>query len=232
MAVVMKVVVQIVAQVKEATHQVDDSGGFGIARSRLQRTDRSMHDFVDDATSQRFYGEFLICGHGTEAATNAINLGLANGFEMVLQTDDGRNHVESLQASVESVDLTIDDRLSLIRFLLAIRDVGTDRLLQIVDVVDENAVELVHLRIDVARDGDVNKEHRAVAAEGHQLFAMLGPEDEMRRAGRGNHDIGAFARVVKSAKLDRLSVEFVRQPDGAVVRAIGNKDRRGAMREQ
>src|SRR5437660_9197498 len=157
----MQVAVQIVVQVKEATHQVDDGGGFGIARSRLQRTDRSMHDFVDDATSQGFYGKFLIGGHGTEAATNAINLGLANGFEMVLQADDGGNHVESLKASVESVDLTIDDCLSLIRFLLAIRNVGTDRLLEIVNIVDEDTVQLVHLRIDVAGNGDVNKEHSA-----------------------------------------------------------------------
>src|SRR5882762_4399525 len=115
MAVVMKVVVQIVAQVKEASHKVDDRGGFGIARSRFQGADRSVHDFVNNAPSQRFDGEFLVSGHGTEASTNAINLGLANGFEMVLQTDDGRNYVEGLQTSVEFCDLAIHDRLSLFR---------------------------------------------------------------------------------------------------------------------
>src|ERR1700694_1424812 len=158
----MRVVVKVVVQIKEATHEVDDRGGFGIARRRLQGADRSMHDFVDDATSQRFDGKFLVGGHGTEAATNAINLGLADGFEMVLQADDRGNHVEGLQASVEFFDLAVDDRLSLFRFLLAIGDVRTDRLLQIVDVIDENAVELVHLRIDVAGYRNVDEEHGPV----------------------------------------------------------------------
>src|SRR6266849_1923794 len=177
----MQVVVKVVVQVKEATHQVDDGGGFRIARRRLQGADGSVHDFIDDAPSQRFNGEFLVGGHGTEASANAINLGLANGFEMVLQADDGRNHIESLQASVEFCDFAIDDRLSLFRFLLAIRDVGRDRLMQIVDVIDENAIELVQRWINVAGNGDINEKHGPVATERHELFAMLGPEDELGR---------------------------------------------------
>jgi hypothetical protein len=88
-------------QVKQAPHEFDDGGGFGIARRGFQRADGSVHDFVDDAAGERFDGQFLVGGHGAEAAANAINLGLANGFEVVLQADDGRNHVERLQASVE-----------------------------------------------------------------------------------------------------------------------------------
>src|SRR6266852_1564849 len=119
--------------VAASAHQVDDSCRFRIARRRLQGADRRMHDFVDDAASQRLDGEFLVGGHGTEAATNPINLGLANGFEVVLQADDGGNHVESLQTRVKFFHLTVDDRLRLFRFHLAIGDVRTDRLLQIVD---------------------------------------------------------------------------------------------------
>jgi hypothetical protein len=71
-------------------------------------------------------------------------------------------------------DFAIDDRLRLFRFLLAIGDVRTDRLLQIVDVIDENAVDLVHRRIDVARNGDIDKEHGLVLAQRHELFAVFG----------------------------------------------------------
>jgi hypothetical protein len=199
-------------KVKKAAHQFDDRGGFRIACRRFQGADRSMHDLVDDAAGQRFDGHFLIGGHRTQASADAINLGLANGFEMVLQADDGRNHVERLQAGVEFIDLAIDDRLRFFGFLLAIGNVRTDRLLQIVDVIDEDAVDLVHLRIDVAGHGDIDEEHGLVLAQRHELFAVLGLEDEVRRAGRGNDDVGAIAGVVEPAELDRLSVEFLRQP--------------------
>jgi hypothetical protein len=48
----------------------------------------------------------------------------------------------------------------------------------------------------------------------------------------GNYDIGALAGVIKPAELDRLSVKFVRQPDGTVVGAVGDKERGGAVRQQ
>src|SRR6202158_4657323 len=219
-------------QVEEATHKVDNGGGFWITRRGFQGADRGVHDFVDDATSQRLDGQFLVGGHGTEAPANPINLGLANGFEVVLQADDGGNHVESLQASVEFFDFAIDDRFRLFGFLLAIGDVRRDRLLQIVDVIDEDAIDLVHLRIDVAGNGDIDKEHGLVFAQRHELFAVFGPADEGRRAGRGNYDVGAITGVIKAVELDRLSVKFLRQPDGAVVGAVGDKERGGAVREQ
>ena len=124
---------QIVVQIKKPAHQFDDSSGFEIARRRFQSADRGMHDLVDDAARQRFDGHFLVGSHRAQSSAHAINLGLANGFEMLLQVDDGRNHIESLQARVEFLHLAIDDRLRLFRLLLAIGDVRTNRLLQIVD---------------------------------------------------------------------------------------------------
>jgi len=55
----------------------------------------------------------------------------------------------------------------------------TDRLLQIVDVVNKNAVDLVHFRIDVARYGDIDKKHGLVLAQRHELFAVFAFEDEI-----------------------------------------------------
>jgi hypothetical protein len=46
----------------------------------------------------------------------------------------------------------------------AVGEVGGGDLLQVVDVVDEAAFDLVHLGVDVAGDGDVDEEHGAVAA--------------------------------------------------------------------
>src|SRR5208283_231222 len=210
-------------QVKQAPHQFDDGGGFRIAGSGLERADGSVHDFIDDAAGERFNGHFLVGGHRTQAAANAVDLGLANGFQVVLQAYDGRNHVERLQTGVEFADFAIDDRLRLFRFLLAIGDVRTDRLLQIVDVINKNAIDLIHRRIDVAGNGNVDKEHGLVLAQRHELFAVLGTEDEVGRASTGNHDVGAIAGLIEPTELDRLSIKFVRQADRPVVSAIGDK---------
>ena len=210
-------------QVKKAPYQFDDGGGFGIAGSGFESADGSVHDFIDDAASERFDGHFLVGGHGTEAAAHPVDFGLTNGFQVVLQTYDGRNHVKRLQAGVEFADFAIDDRLRLFRFLFAIGDVRTDRLLQIVDVIDKNAVDFVHRRIDVAGNSNVDKEHGLVFAQRHELFAVLGTEDEVGRAGASNHDVGPITGLIKAAELDGLSIKFVRQPDRPVVGAVGDK---------
>ncbi len=43
---------------------------------------------------------------------------------------------------------------------------GLNRFVQIVDVVEEDVVELVDVRLDVARHGDVDQKHRPVACGG------------------------------------------------------------------
>jgi len=125
--------------------------------------------------------------------------------------------------AVEFLDLAIDDRLRLFRFLLAVGDVRTDRLLQIVDVINENAIELVHLRVDVAWNRDIDEEHGLILAPRHELFAVFAPEDEVGRSGRSDHNVGALAGVIEPAELDRLSVEFLRQANRPVVGAVGHK---------
>jgi len=110
-------------QIEQAAHEFDDSGRFRVARSGFQGADGGMHDFVDDASGKGFDGEFLVGGHGAKASADAIDLGLANGFEVVLQADDGRNHIERQQASVELPDFVGDDRLRLFGFFFAIGDV-------------------------------------------------------------------------------------------------------------
>ena len=68
---------------------------------------------------------------------------------------------------------------------------------KIVDVVDEDAVQLVHLRIDVARDRNVDEEHGTIAAAAQELLAMLLAENGVRRAGRTDDDVGAIDRLIE-----------------------------------
>ena len=77
-----------------------------------------------------------------------------------------------------------------IGFHAAVGHMRSDNLLQVVDIVDEDAVQLVHLRIDVARNRDIDEEHRPVAAAAQELLAMLFAEDGVRRAGGADDDVG------------------------------------------
>ena len=56
-----------------------------------------MHDLVDNAFRQRIDGHLLLAGKVAEAAAEAIDFCLPNGLEVLLQRDDGRHNVESLQ---------------------------------------------------------------------------------------------------------------------------------------
>ena len=47
-------------QVKQAAHQLDYGGGFGLAGRGLQRADGRVHDFVHDAASERVNRKFLL----------------------------------------------------------------------------------------------------------------------------------------------------------------------------
>ena len=51
-------------QIEQTAHQVDHGGRFRLARRRLQRADRRMHDLVDDAARERFDRQFLLGRHG------------------------------------------------------------------------------------------------------------------------------------------------------------------------
>ena len=154
---------------------------------------------------------------------DAIDLGLANSFEVILQADDGGVDIQRLQPGVEFFHLAVNDGLGLFRLFLAIRDMGTDRLLQIIDIVNEDSVEFVHLRIDVARDGDIDKKHGAVTPAGKKLLGVFGTEDKVGRAGRRDHDVSAVAGIMQPAELDRLAFKFLCQPDRAIIVRLATK---------
>ena len=126
---------------------------------------------------------------------------------------------------LEAIHFAGDDGFRAFGFLAAVGNMRGDGLLQVVNVIDEDAVELVHGRVDVARYGDIDKEHGPVLATAQEQLAMFAAEDRVRRAGGGDHDVGAVTGVVQIFEMDGLSFELVRQADGAFVGAIGHEDR-------
>ena len=139
-----------------------------------------------------------------QPAAHAVNLSLANGLQVLLQRNNGRHDIEGLQARLELVHLQLHDGFGAIGFGLAIGDVRRHHLLQVVDVVNEDAVQLVHLRIDVARDRDIDEEHGTVLAAAQELFAVLLAEDGVRRAGGADDDVGLRHGLVELFEGNRL----------------------------
>ncbi len=186
-----------VAQIEELADQIDDRRGFRrFARRALKGRNRCMHDLVDDAAGERFDRQLLLRSQRAQTSAHAIDFRLADRLQMLLQRHDRGHDIERLQPRQELVDLELDDGFGAIGLDAAVGDVRRDNLLQVVDVVHEDAVELVHLRIDIARHSNVDEEHRTVAAAAQKLLAMLFAEDGVRRAGGSDDDVGAIDGVV------------------------------------
>jgi hypothetical protein len=93
---------------------------------------------------------------------NPVDLSLPNRLQVILQRDNGGHHVQRLQPLLEALDFAADNGFGPVRLFLPIRNMRRDCLLQIVDVVNKNSVELVHPRIDISRNRNVDKKHRPV----------------------------------------------------------------------
>ena len=221
------------AQSKQLAHQIDDRRDLRrLAGCTLQCGDGCMHDLVDDASAERFDSKFLLRRKRSQPAAYAIDLRLPDGLQMFLQRDNRRHHVERLQPSLKFVDLHLHDGFGAIRFHAPVGHMRGDHLLQVIDVVDKDAVQLVHLRIDVAWHRDIDEEHRTVAALAQEALAVFFAEDGVRRAGRADHNVGARNRLVELVKRNGFAVKFLRQRRSAIISAIGNVDVLGAVSQQ
>ena len=95
--------------------------------------------------------------------------------------------------------------------------------MQIVNVVNEDPVQLVHLRIDIARYGDIDEKHRAVLSSLKELQSVLASEDRMRGTRRGDDDVRSVRRIVELVKADRFALESARQFHRTIVRPVRDK---------
>ena len=135
------------------------------------------------------------------------------------------------------VDFPADDGLRGFGFAAAVGPVGGSNLLEVVNVVDEAAFNLVHAGIDVAGNGDVDEEHGAVAAALKEVLAVGVAEDLLRGAGAGDDDVGTVGLLVDSLEGDhsgenRGASEFSGEFFGAGQRTIGDENGGGAVLDE
>src|ERR1700732_2360286 len=129
-----------------------------------------------------------------------------------------------MEPSLKALDFAGNNGFREFSFLAAVRDVARHGLLQIINVVGEDAVELPHLGRNVAWYSDIDEEHRPVLAARQELLSMFAAEDGVWRAGRSDDDVGAIAGVIQVVELDGLPFELLRQADGPLIRPIGHED--------
>jgi hypothetical protein len=142
-----------------------------------------------------------------------------------------------LEALLVFVDFPAHDVFGGRGFAAAIGEVGCGYLLQVVDVVDEAAFDLVHARIDVSGDGDVDEEHGAVAAGVEKVLAVGAIEDFLRSSGAGDDDVGARDLGVEIVEgngfgLNGRAREVGSDFFGAGLGAVGNKDGGSALLDE
>ena len=150
----------------------------------------------------------------------------------VAQRGNRRHDRQRRKPAFEPVLLGLEDRLHPPGLGLAAARVALDDLLEVVDVVQRHAGDLTALGLDVARDRDVDQQQRPLLAAGHHLFEPVALDDVVGRVGRGDDDVGLAQLVGKFLEADRGAAEALREPDRAVVVAVGDEDGGDAARDQ
>ena len=161
----------------------------GLPGLQAQLGDGPVGDLIDDAAGERFERCFLLLGHGAEAPLHLFELAGADLLELLLEAHDGWRDLGHFEPRHHPLHFFHHHVLGVIGFLGALAEVGVDDFLQVVDVVQEDVVELVHGRLDIARHSDIDEEDRLVAARGDDALHLVLVEDVVRRAGAGDEDV-------------------------------------------
>ena len=188
-----------------------------------------MEEFGGEGAGEGFNGFALGWGEIGEPFGGAGQLGFADGLGVLLEDEDGGDCIAGLETLLVLGYFLGDDVLGCSGLAAAIGEVDGGYLLEVVNVVDEAAFDVVHFGIDVARNGDVDEEHGTVAAAVEELLAVGPGEDVLRGSGAGDDDVGAVGLLVEGVEGDdggvaAGAVEEVGNLLGAGLGAVGDED--------
>ena len=93
-------------------------------------------------------------------------------------------------------------------FLLPLFPMLVDDLLQVVDIVNGDALDLAHLGVHVPRHGNVKEKKRTPFALFHRAARFLRMHDVMRRAGRSHDDADVRSLFQRHVKIHGFSPVF------------------------
>jgi hypothetical protein len=157
-----------------------------------------------------------------------LNLSQSNFLGLALQRHNCGSYVYRALASMEALHFSFDQRLGIDSLAAALFHMRYGNLLQVINVINEDAIKLVHRRINVARHCDIYKEHGAVAAALQKRLAVFWAEDVMRCPCGADHDIGAacgLIQILKSNDARRdCAFKLFSHAAGTLVGSVGDKN--------
>ena len=187
-----------------------------------------MRNLVHDTARQRFDRLFLLRRKYTQLSAQPLHLRLADLFQSILEHHDRRRGFPRLQPKHQPFHLFGDDLLGLLRFLQSPIAVRLNYFLQIVNVVQEDIVDLIHRRLDIAGNCNVDQEHWTVAAYVDRTLHVLAGNDVLGRTAGGNHDVHLRQRLLELFILHHFAIEQSSHGIGSRARSIGHEYARSA----
>ena len=125
----------------------------------LQRHRGRVQQLGDDGLGHRGHRPLGALVRAGQAGQRLLRLG-AGDPHSAPQRGDGRAGRAPACGGQEQRELLVDQRLGAIGLLAPVLQVLAHHLLQVVDVVEVDPLQIAHLRLDVAGDGDVDEHQR------------------------------------------------------------------------
>ncbi len=139
-----------------------------------------------------------------QLACRPRQLALPQSLGLLLQRQDRRHRVERLEPLLIARHLRQHNLLRRFGFPRALRPVALRHLLQIVNVVDEAAIHLVHARVHIARHRDIDEKHGPPTPPLNEVRSMRAPKQLLRRARRGNHNVRPLRLRIQRVERNHL----------------------------
>ena len=177
--------------------------------------------------------QLLAFGQVGAAGEQPFQFGCANGFGSLRQGGDRGNGGARTIPLPKTADALLDDLFDLGDRVASDFELLIDDRFQAVDIDQRDVGNLGDGWVGVARDGDVDDEHRAVWTPGHRFAHPGRIQNEVRGAGRGDDQVGGGERIDETGELDGFADSGVdRRFARAGDRAIGHDHARRAFQTQ
>src|SRR5581483_3246825 len=213
----------LVLETEQVPHRLSIEHPVGCRGRLLHAHGRQVEQLVDDLGGDRLDGAALAVVEPSQKRLRLAQLGLPDLLGPRPQRGDRGHHVEGGVPLAELLRLGGDDRLRPLRLAATSgQRLGDDRL-EIVDVVEVTAVEVVDRRVEVPRDGEVDEQELTAATLAERSLDGGGVEHVARSARGGDDDVGAGQLLLDPLERERLGAEPARQLLGAVERAVGDE---------